>query len=787
MQRYLKRYLSLVDVLLIVVVPVPVRECLAANLTGKEVTYFRTSDEYPSYLHLLSPSDRAEVEKAQRNIEKYRKSNVTIAVVDEKGAPMKGAKITINHTDHNFLFGFNDREPFALGSASMMREAGLNAFVATAYWVDTQLGPEEFNWDSLERQRVDVIRSMGFKIKVHPLVYLSWNIPPFLKAANPAQLVNATQRFLGVLLQKIPNADIYELCNEDNIEDTRGGLPLPQHLSLLKQVGLMIRQVQRNATISANTFDPFEEFRGDSFERPRYRYPNLTPYDWYKLLISEGIDFDVIGIQYRPGCLWTPGAHNLVPSLTEVSKRFDAFAALGKRIHITEFAAPSIQLPKMERYGNLDWNEMVQAGYVEGFYTLMFSKQAVDAVNWWITDSSWPSQVEPNGARPFERGSSSLVPKPSYHVLKNLITNRWRTRGSGATDAEGKMSFSGFGGKYALTIAHDGLFKRVKIHVGDGISAFHRIVFDRNEVGKEMETEETKLQNEAQGVLRELDRICEWSDTISKAKSAKLVERVKSLLNLHNEKQYSQVIEVARALVENPLGMQLSGKLSDFEDFSPILTDRENDVTAESPPGTDLTTAYAFADSSNLYVGMRVVGNAPNRMAIFTVQIKVEYGVFHANMCGNGTLCAAFQQPRKEGDTVSSCPFALGEVVEMRIPLWLLRWPKTIYLEKIWIWDEGTRKDFDGYGGPQVKIPSYADFLSRTVTETKTLHYPSTTTHTGYTLIGGTIESLLPVALAMCVLVILGIVAYSKRGRRWQRRQGVRSAYSETPSQVTLL
>jgi len=106
-------------------------------------------------------------------------------------------------------------------------------------------------------------------------------------------------------------------------------------------------------------------------------------------------------------------------------------------------------------------------------------------------------------------------------------------------------------------------------------------------------------------------------------------------------------------------------------------------------------------------------------------------------------------------------------------------------LNKIWIWDESARKDFDGYEGPQVKIQCFADFLSRTVTETKTLHSSSTTTYTGYTLIGAPIESLLPFVAAIGLLVILGIVAYRKRGRRWQLGQGVRSAYSQNPSHVT--
>jgi len=780
--------LSLVSVLLIVHVPVPVHEGLAANLTKKGVTYLGAGDEYPSYLHLLSPSDRAEVEKAQRNIEKYRKSNATIVVVDEKGTPLKNVEITFNHTDHNFLFGFNDFQPFALGSASMMREAGFNTFVATPYWVDTQVGPNEINWDSLERQRLEVIRSMGFKVKVHPLVYLvSWNVPPFLRTVSPAQIANETVRFLTILLQKVPYANIYELSNEDNWESRRRPLSIDEYIHLLKQVAVIVRKTQENATITINTTHTFEEY-AESFG---YRYPNMSPMEWYKLLISQGVDFDAIGIQYRPGCLWgTPPsdyAFNRVPSLTEVSQKFDAYATLRKRIHITEFALPSIQLPKMEKYGNLEWNETVQAAYVEGFYTLMFGKQAADALIWWFCSSAQPTRPEENEALPFKRGSSSLTPKLSYYTLKNLFTNRWVTRGKGFTDADGIVTFSGFGGKYALTIAYDGLIKRVNIHVNDGVSASYRIIFDKSGVSKEMEAERVKLQNEVQNALQELERIHQWSETLNKAKSDKILEWINDLLRLRDQKRYVQVIELAKGLTEDPFRIQLNGRLTDFEGFTPILTDSRNDAATNSPPGTDLTEAYAFADSSSLHLGIKVLGDTPNRKATFTVQIKTEDGVYHANVRMNGTLCTLFQYPQKEGDVVYNCPFALGEFIEMRIPLWSLRPPRTIYLNKIWIWDESTRKDFDGYEGPQVKIPCFTDFLSVTVTETKTLHSSSTTTCTGYTLIGAPIESLLPLVAAIGLLVILGIVVYRRRGRCWQTRQAVRSAVGECPSQVTSL
>jgi len=777
-----KRRSMVIGALVLVLIFSPAQECFANTWTKHGVTYFGTEDTFPSQLCLLSPSDRALVEKAQADIEKYRKSNVTITVVDENGVPLEGVEIAFNQTDHNFLFGFNDFDPFALGSATMMKQAGFNLFVACAYWNLIELEPDGYKWGFLERQRLEDVRNLSFKIKVHPVVYYDPELSPsFLRKLTPAEVENETLAFVSELLRKIPNAEIYELSNEANWESMRGGLTIDQFIYVLKEVASMIRAVQGNATLTVNTSHTFGEE-----PRLKYEFPNMSPYDWNKFLISNGVDFDAVGVQFRPGYFTIEPCcrqQNRVPQLTEVSQKFDRYVALGKRVHITEFQLPSRQLPEMYRYGQLDWNETVQAAYVEGFYTLIFSKPTADSITWWFISSAMPTFDENIGSRPFERSSKSLIPKASYYTLKNLITNRWRARGSGFTDTDGTMKFRGFGGAYVLTLTHNGLTKRVNIRVEDGVFASYRIAFDRNEVRKEMEAEKARLQIDARSVLQELDRIRQWLETINEVKSAETLDIINSLMRLYQEGQYAEVVKLGKTFIENPLEIQLNGRLSDLEGFAPILKDPENDVARNSPFGTDITSVYAFADSSNLYVGIRVLGDSPEKNATFTVEIKTDSGIFHVTIGRNGTHCSCFEQPWKEGGIRFDCPYALEEIVEMQVPLEPLKSPETIRLSNIWIWQETAQgpRDFDGYDGPQIKIPDLRSFRPETTleiekTETTIVRSTSETIYTTATAIAPLSESSLVYVAIISTFVVLGVTIYWRRTRPRRSRSRVQSS-----------
>ena len=755
-----------------------VHSAFAKDAKPHGVTYYASNDTYQSYLHLLTPSDQALVKKAQADIERYRKSNITITVVDENGKPLEGVEVAFNQTDHNFLFGFQDFDPLLLDSARIMKEAGFNLFVAAPYWSQVEPQPGEYKWGFLERQQIEELRSMGFKIKVHPVVYHDLVLSPsFLRQMSPQGVQNETLDFVAELLRKIPDAQIYELSNEANWEYMRAGLSIDQYVRLLDQAASMIRAVQPNATLVFNTSNTFGEE-----PRLEYKFPDMSPYDWYRFLISENVDIDAVGAQYRPGYLSSEPnnlAQNSVPSLIQVTKTFDRFAALGKRVHITEFELPSRQLPEMKKYGTLNWNETVQAAYVEGFYTLMFSKPTADSIVWWFISSAMPNFDDNNGPRPFERGTSSLTPKASYYTLKNLIMNHWSNRGAGYTDTDGTLKFSGFGGEYLLTVTHDGLTKKANIRVRDGVSMSYRIKFDRAGILGEQAAELSRLRGQAETILQELDRIWKWSDTINERKATEIRRQLDVLIALNHDLQYERVIELGETLIDNPFQMKLSGLLSDFDGFAPIASDPRGDTAATVLPGTDLAFLYAFADFSSLYIGIAVLGDHPNKNLTYTTEIEVHsprfpHGqTFHAAISRNGAEGSCWEEPWREGGIYFQCTYAIGEILEIRVSLELLKMPETIYLNRFFVWQETSRQVFDEYDGRPVEIPNLRTFNATTtqVEETTTTLTSTTSTKSTQTVAGAFGESWMLYVAAICVLAIVAAAAYRLRNKsRWSRK-----------------
>ena len=139
--------------------------------------------------------------------------------------------------------------------------------------------------------------------------------------------------------------------------------------------------------------------------------PRLSPYGYLRGCIATKIPFEITGLQmYYPEF-----------DLFEIDRMLEKYAKLGKPIHITEMGCSSIdgidpnsQRKKSAAGWHGPWTEDMQADWVEGVYTLFYSKPYIKAVSWWdLADavSFWPSGG-------FLRGDCS--PKPSFTRLKAL-------------------------------------------------------------------------------------------------------------------------------------------------------------------------------------------------------------------------------------------------------------------------------------------------------------------------------------------------------------------------------
>ena len=84
------------------------------------------------------------------------------------------------------------------------------------------------------------------------------------------------------------------------------------------------------------------------------------------------------------------------------------------------------------------------------FYKTCFAHPAVVAITWWdLCDrGSW---LKGSGML-----RADMSPKPVYTALKRLIHQQWMTHLKGTTGRDGRFTFRGFRGNYAVTVSVGG-------------------------------------------------------------------------------------------------------------------------------------------------------------------------------------------------------------------------------------------------------------------------------------------------------------------------------------------
>lgn len=159
-----------------------------------------------------------------------------------------------------------------------------------------------------------------------------------------------------------------------------------QLINLTRATADALREASDQAVSIVNICLPFAEYVAGRYncygplpERLR------SPLSYLKKLLEAGIDFDVVGIQL----------YFLSRDMVAVSLMLDAFAALGKPIHITEMGVNGgfrqkgnqgsswSQLDMSEGTWHGGWNEHTQADWMEQFYTIAAAREEIKALTWW--------------------------------------------------------------------------------------------------------------------------------------------------------------------------------------------------------------------------------------------------------------------------------------------------------------------------------------------------------------------------------------------------------------------
>ncbi len=392
-------------------------------------------------------------QRARLGVERFRKGQATVRVVDADGAPVAGAKVVVRQVSHDFLFGC----AFPNFSAIKRRlgEEGWSKFqryftalfnYATSEnmfkWIVMQPrdGPPSF---ADTDQWVAWCEANGVVPKGHCLVWGNkggQGVPPFLFALAPQEVTRRVeQRIRSTVGRYAGRVRFWDVVNEPLhchwFEQRMGPGYIAQCLS-------WARAADPQAKLIVNEF---ANFVGGA---PRFR-------DLLRRLREQGAPIDAAGLQTHDNGYFYP------PQV--IFNTLDTVAQAGLPLHLTEITFSSDGRPIRGGYRQGRWTPEVQGQFYEYLYTMAFGHPAVEAITMWALwdGASWQPQGGIVGV--------NWQPKPAYQALDRLINTKWRTNLELTAGRGGAVTFRGFYGRYEIEVtAPDGRRSKTEVHLKKG-------------------------------------------------------------------------------------------------------------------------------------------------------------------------------------------------------------------------------------------------------------------------------------------------------------------------------
>ncbi len=409
-------------------------------------------------------------EKADANIERYRKGDAKITLVDGEGNPISGAKIKAVQKKHEFKFGANVfmldgiESKEKLSSYKKYFSELFNMATLPFYWdaVEPVEGAPRYGKDSPKKYRrpaIDVCMEFceenGIEPREHALAYDSF-FPKWLYAAPVEKIKEAYERRCREISEryadKIPTI---EVTNE--MEWDKGKTAFYDEPDFIEWCFKTARKYFPSNQLCIN-----EHSWLSWVDRCR---TSDKYYSYIEANMLKGAPIDAVGMQFhmfesaeneyqRTRSFYDPDS---------LYRHMDMYARLGKPLQVTEVTVPA--------YSNDEYDERIQAQIIENLYRIWFSHPAMEQIVYWnFIDGYAHVWVDDEEEIKRSQGNMSLgenvfyggllrfdsTPKPAYYTIKKLLQDEWHTEAEMLTDSDGSAGFRGFYGDYELEIEHNG-------------------------------------------------------------------------------------------------------------------------------------------------------------------------------------------------------------------------------------------------------------------------------------------------------------------------------------------
>ncbi len=371
---------------------------------------------------------------AAERIDRLRKADLTITVVDAAGKPMPGAKVRAQMkrsafgwgtaVDANTLLGQGaDNDRYRQILSENFNKAILENDMKWGAWTrDPQRALDAVAW----------LRQHGFAVRGHVLVWPGkTNLPK-----QVIDLLSQPDALRQTLLDHVTaevSAFRGQLAEWDVVNEpytnfdvqaaltgvTRGGAPdyIERHAATLVPFFQAARAADSAPRLDINDYSILETGGKDAAHQDHYERT-------IRALLTDGAPLQGIGIQGHFSEDLTP-----IPQLWKILDRFGKF---GLPIQITEFDV------------NVS-DEALQADYTRDFLTAMYAHENVSGVLIW---GFWEGRHWIPNAAPYRKDWSL---RPAGQAWLDLVQKQWRTDAEGVTDGNGQWKVRGFQGDYEIT------------------------------------------------------------------------------------------------------------------------------------------------------------------------------------------------------------------------------------------------------------------------------------------------------------------------------------------------
>jgi GH35 family endo-1,4-beta-xylanase len=381
--------------------------------------------------------------EAEARIEKYRKSQLSIKVVDASGNPVKGAEVEVAQTKHAYWFGSAvEAKLLAKPGDEKYREAVLKSFNLVTF--ENDLKWPKWNADRLTPlEAAEWCQGNGIALRGHNLVWPSWRrLPANVKTleANPAALRQAVLDHVKDETTAVGSAaTIWDVVNEpyDNhsLMDILGN-------GILADSFAAARAAAPDARLFMNDYGIITDSGLDRGHQANFE-KNI------RYLLDAKAPLDGIGIQGHFGRELTPPKRIL--------EILDRFAAFGLPLEMTEF---TMQVEDRE----------IDAGYLRDVMTVFFSYPTANAFILW----GFHDGTDFQHCATLYDANWGLT--PCGKVWNDLVFHRWWTHETLRTTALGKARLRGFHGEYEVTVRDHGVESKTAVELKPGGSAIEIVL-----------------------------------------------------------------------------------------------------------------------------------------------------------------------------------------------------------------------------------------------------------------------------------------------------------------------